>query len=45
MKKHFLQNLTEKHTFLTKEKFKFLDVVIYLAAGLTCDGWYRSNDC
>ena len=57
IKEYFNKHLTEQegeisvaekensYMFLTTSKFKFLDALSYLAAGLSFDGWCKANSC
>ena len=57
IKEYFVKHLTEQegeisvakkensYIFLTTCKFKFLDVLSYLAPGLSFDGWCKANNC
>ena len=56
IKEHFVKTMADinditvakkenKFMFLTTPHFKFLDVMNYLAPGLSFDGWCRANNC
>ena len=57
IKEYFVKHLTEQeaeisvakkessYMFLTTCKFKFLDLLSYLAPGLSFDGWCEANNC
>ena len=56
IKKHFVKHLANmndvnvakkanKYMFLSTPEFKILDMVNYLAPGISLDAWCKSNGC
>ena len=41
----FVAKKDNRYMFLTTEHFKFLDVISYLAPGLSFDKWCKANNC